>query len=609
MIEALARRAADAEGRARLRAQLLWSPHVWPPPGSAGPLAWAQEVAGLEAPPAMVPGLCPVVTVNGPRASLWMLDARTERRGRADPRRPDRGPRVAGATLGPRALDAWRAAGVALARSLPVLWQPVRVAAETPPVLIRVETLADQGVAASERVVDGPSIGLACCLALASRVLDVPLPDDVVASASLDASGRLGPVDGLGAKARSVEALAPRVTRLIVVVGQEETAYAALAGLPDRLPLRVVGVRSAAEALDQVFGPGLADLLVEQGRDAARRAELVASFFRLALGGRGAAIDWTPIEQGARRALERWEPVLSQDQAFELGFAAAVAARHERNAGGCDVPTSDWLAARPLPIRLAVVTHLVQHAADVGEPAGTSIERVAQEFRAGRLPDAFLPQLKLEGALARLWAVTGRTTEALAAQATLAPAFAALFEYAETSFPLSEWFRLAGALGRPEAFAEAAALHARVVELGGLGAESAAYVDLSRARAMVMLGLAEGSDPIRPLVALAERGDVPSHVRWSAARWALGAGARSAAARIEHELRQTAAGGGRDAVTAQKFVALVDLDRTVRTGRLQDARGALAGLQSLEPGLIRHLARWSPAGDALAGHVARFYPY
>jgi len=233
----------------------------------------------------------------------------------------------------------------------------------------------------------------------------------------------------------------------------------------------------------------------------------------------------------------------------------------------------------------------------------------AQPCRAARLSDAFLPQLKLEGALARLWAVTGRAEQALAAQATLAPALAALLEYAETSFPLSEWFRLAGALGRTEAFAGAAEFHARVVELGGLGAEGTAYVDLARARARVALGIADGSDPARVLVDLAARGDVPGHVRWSAARWALAAGAGSAAARIEREIRETAAGGGRDALAARKFVALVDLDRAVQADRAQDAHAAVATLQSLEPGLLRHLAGWAPAGEAVARHVARFYPY
>ena len=64
--------------------------------------------------------------------------------------------------------------------------------------------------------IDGPSFGLALVLSLASIVFDAILPGDVVASATVDAAGNVGPVGGLEQKVGGLQRLAPRVTRLIV---------------------------------------------------------------------------------------------------------------------------------------------------------------------------------------------------------------------------------------------------------------------------------------------------------------------------------------------------------------------------------------------------------
>ena len=75
--------------------------------------------------------------------------------------------------------------------------------------------------------IDGPSFGLALTLSLASIVFDCALPGDIVASATVDAAGNVGPVGGLDRKIAGLQRMAPRVTRLIVAASQRDEAEAA----------------------------------------------------------------------------------------------------------------------------------------------------------------------------------------------------------------------------------------------------------------------------------------------------------------------------------------------------------------------------------------------
>ena len=266
-------------------------------------------------------GIAPAVTLRGGTVALWALTSRP----------PVFPPTLHRAALGAEATASWHAAVLALPRSLPVLWRDLRELAQHPPVPVHLcSHLAEPGIERRDRVVDGGSFGLAFLLQLASRVLSLPLPPDVIASVAIDELGRTSRVDGLFEKLDGIATLAPRISRVLVAASQHDEVRSSAGRL------QLVPVRTAAQALEVVFGDALGIRLAEAGSDDARRRELVDAFFRLALVGRGAAVDWSPVERGARIALRDWPPAF--DDRYRLQFAAGVAARHERNAGEIAVP-------------------------------------------------------------------------------------------------------------------------------------------------------------------------------------------------------------------------------------------------------------------------------
>lgn len=560
-----------APRRSREDLALDAGPWCWPP---ADTIAWETHVAQRGSPPPARPGHVAAVTVRGQTTTLWHLQGG----------RPGAGASVA---LGADARASWRAAGIALPRSLPVLWRSVHEAALEPPVVRRLRAWMDApGFEQRDAVVDGPSFGLAFFLLLASSALDCAVPGDVIASAAIDAYGRLSAVDGLRQKVDGICALAPGVTRLVVAADQAQEAVRHARGRLD-----VIGAASAAEALDRVLGAQLSTLLVVAGSDPTRRAELTASFFRLALVGRGAAIDWSPVARGADQALQTW-PGLEADARYQLQFARAVAARHESNDGEVPLPDPAWLSAQPRVLRVQLLSHLVQQAADSGRPEPDAVEALASGEMAAAPTEAFVPQLRLHGALCRLWALTGRAERALADTERLARTAAGIFAPAEASFPLSEWLRLAGARGDAASFARACEVREQMLALGGFGEHGAPYVDLAWVRGRLRLWPGDG-----PALALAARlcddPSVPAHVRWSAHRWAGGP--------YLARLREDA---GRSSM-ARRYDVLATLDAALASGDADAAVQLADVLAELDPGPVGHLRRHG----AGAADLACLYPY
>lgn len=548
---------------------------------AAGPWCWPPEetiaaellVARLGPPRDPPAGELAAVTVRDEVASLWWLAPQ----GTAGP---------PAAALGPEALASWEAAGLALPRSVPLLWRDVHRAARVAPRVGLLDvTRHSSGFMPRDAVVDGPSFGLAFFLQLASVVLDCPVPTHLVASASIDAYGRLGAVGSIADKVAGLRALAPRVRLLLVAADQAEAARRA-----GGTRLEVVGIRHAAEALEHAFGSLLSRRLVDGGADGTTRAELADAFFRLALVGRGAAVDWTPIERGATLALDTW-PDLDADLRYQLLFARAVAARHESNRGALPLPDAAWLRLQPRVRRLQVLAHLIQQCADTGTPDAVRTQDVARPWLTLDTHEATIPEMVLLGAHARLWAVTGQAGRALATQRDLTLAYLRIYAEEHASFPLAEWIRLAGALGDTAALREAHDVHDRLVVSGGHGAHGRPYVELALARARLTRD--EGDrEAQREMVRLASDDTLPSHVRWSAHRWVPEG----------RDLLESAA--ERD-VHAARALALVRLDRCLTAGDTEGADLCADALQQLDPGCVGHL-RSSGASPA---EVARLYPY
>lgn len=588
MLAELGRGAADRAARARLAPVLGLGPWAWPDAGHAGH-ALAREIAGSTPPPVPV-GAIPGLTVEGRCGFAWILHS--------DPTRQP------SAELGRSARASWDAAALALPRSVPLLWSSVNAAHADEPRLQLVATLVEHGQAPRCSIVHGPSFGLAFFLLQASRVFHTPLPADLVASAAITDDGRIEPVEGLPVKIAAARASFPALRRVLVAASQVEDARACAA------PLEVIGVASASQALEHVFGGRLVGLLLAEGADAQRRQELAEWFFRFALVGRGELVDWSPVASAAAEALARW-PALSADQRFLLAFAQGIAERHEFNAGALPVPTEAWLRSRPAPLRLQLLAHLVQQAADVGSPAPGELAALLATFRQPDIHEGHPMAWRVEGAWARLLAVTGRPTEALERQRRLAHAYFGSLLYADVSFPLTEWFRLAGALGDRTALAAADDMRQRLLPLGAFGAQGRAYVELARARASLLLSSPPSEASLGVVRSLANQPAMAHHVRWAAARVLLRVVGRDAAEAEEtlSALAEAAASPDRRVHHAARVAtALIALDTALDHGGTSAAAAACDAMRALEPGLVGHLERAAASGERAAA-VARFYPY
>ena len=219
-----------------------------------GPWCWSVHAAGA---PEMPVGIAPAVTLRGGTVALWALTSNVPANVPATLHR---------AALGAEATASWHAAVLALPRSLPVLWRDLRELAQHPPVPLHLcSHLAEPGIERRDRVVDGGSFGLAFLLQLASRVLSLPLPPDLIASVAIDELGRTSRVDGLFEKLDGIATLAPRISRVLVAASQHDEVRISAGRL------QLVPVRTAAQALEVVFGDALGIRLAEAGSDDARR--------------------------------------------------------------------------------------------------------------------------------------------------------------------------------------------------------------------------------------------------------------------------------------------------------------------------------------------------
>ncbi len=576
-------------------------PHLADDALGAGPWCWPRDrerrdrLTGRhgEVPVPRV-GSIAAVTVQNDTVVLWHVaqGRRGDGGGRLRPspglRRDFVGEASRPATLGPAIRASWRDAGIAVPRGLPVLWTSMHGAtARSPDITCLASVRSTSGVPDLRYPIDGPSFGLAFCLSLASSVLGCPLPGDLVASATVDAAGNVGPVGGLPQKVAGLVRMAPHVTRLIVAATQRTEAEAEAGD-----HLHVVPVMHAAEAIDVAFGDRLSALIVDAGQDPQRRDELTASFFRLALTGSDAIVEWRPVMQGATLALQEW-PDLSADARYRLAFARAVAARHHDNSGRVELPSDEWLASLPRVLRLQVIAHLVQQSADAGAPDPVVIEAHAGALLDHAVEDSSLPELRLRGALARLWAVTGRTVDALARQERLAQACDAIYADQDVAYPLAEWARLAGALRDAPSLRRALAFHDRMLGTGGYRGLGPRYVELAlvRGRLLVNPDDAEARGIARQIGCDAT---LPDHVRWCANRWAGVAGREALALAA---LRGDAA--------AARNLELSQLDDALHAGNAVAADACVDALESYDPGPVGHLRRVGASPE----EIARLYPY
>ena len=512
--------------------------------------------------------------------------------------------------FGAAARAAWQDAHRALAEGLPLRWRSLDGFADAPPPATRLARLrrADQAHRDGADLVDGPSFGLGFALAMASAALEIELRGDTCAMAAVTSQGQLLPVGGVAAKLAALATL-PGVRR--VLVATEQCGPALDAATPAGITIEAVAsVALAVEAaLQRPATAAIAASLAEPGR----RAEWIDALFRLALDGHGRVSHWPAIMRAAATAREVYGERLDAESRFRLELAHAISARHAKVQVA--MPPLAAITAWPLPRRLVVLAHAVQHAADTGDPDLATLEPwVEPLLRRG--DDAFADHCRLAGAWGRLLAARARPEEALEWQQIALRQRLDLGEERGASQPLCEVLRLGGLLRDAGAVELARAARAHCEAIGAFGQRDAPY--LAWADAHAAIGLAE-PDASAAFAAICADRRAPLHLRLSASRRLLALAPGHPAA--EALLRGSGLAAG-DLGHRDLYVALVTLDSTLDS-TLDEAESdrtfdtlqlALTTIERELPGPLRHLrvalAALGQAGvRALAVLVARHFPY
>jgi hypothetical protein len=329
--------------------------------------------------------------------------------------------------LSEAARGAWTLSARVAARALPIVADPSALAVRPPPRLTALSLLGDV------RDVDGPSVGLAFALLHLSRAAGVPIAADLAATAEITADGHLRPVDLLPQKLDAVRRWAPGIRRLLVARGQVVPAD------PGMEIVRVSDLGEAwARAFDEPsFDAGLARVWAADPRAA---AEAASGFYRLVLREPGSALRWAAV----RRGTAALRSIVDGDDRWRADVAHAVASRHAGEPLPLPAPPPGFRPRRPH--RLQLLAHRVQAHNDAVEPDWQAV--AAEALAAVAPPGEEHPEdLKVLGAVGRLYAAWGEWEEAVPLLSRVIDAWFDLEEPPEASYPLCELVRISGLYG------------------------------------------------------------------------------------------------------------------------------------------------------------------
>lgn len=560
--------------RALLQERLQGHPWAWPDPDNFPALAEALSSHDINR--ASEPGVGDVLLLaylpQSNQGSLWWLQ-----------REPDPAPRFERS-----AIQAWRDARSATSRSLPVAAASFRnIAGE-----LRRACPIQRGT----HLLDGRSLGLSFCIAIASTVLNRPASKDIAASAAITPDGLLEAVDGLEAKLRCLAEEARSVRRVLVADEQLEEAWRVAP-----CSIQPIGVRRVGEALNIAFSE-LGELLVELAGDAEARRETAERLFAIAHSGRSAAVCWTPIERAAELIAQAARDNGDEERVVDQArFARAVAARHEGDEEGVramPLPETQWFQlSYPPGIRRQIVSHIVQQSADSGFPERQVASALACSWLEGRRGlDAELDDLRIMGAWGRLLLTMGRPEDALERQQEALEGWLAYREFAECSYPLSAIYILAAGLEDERAWGDAREQEMKLRERASFRPDSLPYLTLTASRARLRLGI-EREEALSDLEGLSADGNIPEHVRASALRWL----ARSNAHRT-HAIEALAELQEANPRSRGDFRGLVELDDALR---VSDSPTFARDISSVAASMYDN----APEAMEPARFVADFYPY
>lgn len=441
---------------------------------------------------------------------------------------------------------------------------------------------------------DGESYGLSIALATASLVLELPMVHGLVASAALRADGSLVAVDAIRRKVQLVIEEAPGVTRILVAAGQEAEAIEARDETLQKLGIPaaeswvdIVPVGTFQDAFAIAF-PGALEALKLRWREPADASRLAHELYRTAIYGTPMVLGWSAVATCAS-ALSKM--VDDPEKRAKLEAVRLIADRHAGAGELMRWPDEAELAVLPRSLRLRLLAHVVQSAADTGTEAIARATRALSfvRHRLDRAPEDAM----LLGAVGRAMAAGGADVAGMDALHEAVDAWIEVGSPQESSYPLCELLRLLGIAGRRD---EVLALCAQQVTDYARdprsSEKSVGYVRVAAGRALVQIGDAENA-----LEYLADDGrwpPLPPEAEGARERWRAraldGVGEREEADECRERLNVRRGHGVALAVQA----GLAKLDRAIRDG--DNTATAIAVLAELaEP--KRTLDRCPPGAD------------
>lgn len=443
---------------------------------------------------------------------------------------------------------------------------------------------------------DGASFGLSMGLAMASALLEEPVPADVVAMARLTPEGICASVAHLYEKLDVVSRWALGVGTVLVSAEQADEARATVAQLG--VALQVEAVTDLADALRRTFGDVEALLRRRWAEEPARGARAARALLSLARDGGYHLLDWRAVASAARGLVEQ---LPDGEERWMSELAEHIANRHR------DAPTplslrEPWLRAQPRPFRLRLWAHVVQSAADGMDAWEGYLDAAAAELAAPG--DEHPEDLALAAALGRAHAAWYDYGRAVPLLERAAEGWLALEAAHDATYAVSELLRVAGASDDEALFARTVAKHVAAIRRDPRATTiGLAFVQLQMGRASVQLG--EKSAGIRTLAAIPDAVSFPPHLRASRLRWMANAEREGSAAPLREALTREYATGDGGAIAA-----LGALDAGLEQGEPARALRAATRFALLDREAARLVRRFETSDeDAVARLLARHSRY
>jgi hypothetical protein len=313
----------------------LMFPWCWPSDPSMHEAARSRGVA-VPTEPAVGEVLLVSVSAEEPREALWRLAWRR--------RRSDRG-----APFGDRAQASMHRVAQLASGVVPHL-HSVTPTRELPSVA---SFVCKRGEGRDIQL-DDRSYELSMLLAVASRLMERPVPKRFAASATIEDGGVLGRVEGLDRKLSMIAENALAIETVLVAKDQETGANEYIQR--QAWPIRAVGLETCQEAIELVFSAAL-EAAPPHWDDAAVRGGVVESLIDLCRAG-ASVLDWRAVVRTGEW-LQR--ETLEARQRARVEVATLIARRHA-NHSSIEIPWNDRLCQRDL----VMAAHMVQAAADAG---------------------------------------------------------------------------------------------------------------------------------------------------------------------------------------------------------------------------------------------------